>query len=163
VGKVTGAHGLRGLVRVHPYGFSAASLRTGRTVLLEQAGARRAAHVHSAEPHGRGTLLVALAGVSDRSAAEALAGASILVRLADLPPPGDDEFYYHEVVGFEVETTTGERLGTIAETFPTGSNDVWVVRGAGREHLIPVIADVVRVIDRPARHVLIDPLPGLLD
>src|SRR5213080_206622 len=68
-----------------------------------------------------------------------------------------------EVVGFRVETTGGESLGAVAETFPTGLNDVWVVRGGGREHLIPVVADVVRAIDRATRRIVIEPLPGLLD
>ena len=66
-------------------------------------------------------------------------------------------------VGFRVETVDGRALGEVAETFATGLNDVWVVRGTGREYLIPVIADVVRGIDRDARRILIDPLPGLLD
>ena len=56
-----------------------------------------------------------------------------------------------------------DALGTIASTFSTGTNDVWVVRGPDREHLIPVIADVVRTIDASARRVVIEPLPGLLD
>src|SRR5438093_336493 len=99
----------------------------------------------------------------DRGAAEALVGARVLVRTTDLPPPAEDEFYYHEVVGFRVETTGGESLGAVAETFPTGLNDVWVVRGGGREHLIPVVADVVRAIDRAARRIVIEPLPGLLE
>jgi ribosomal 30S subunit maturation factor RimM len=37
------------------------------------------------------------------------------------------------------------------------------VRDEAREHLIPVIADVVRAIDRPARRVVVEPMPGLLD
>src|SRR5437867_3186311 len=85
------------------------------------------------------------------------------VGAVDLPPPAEDEFYYHEVVGFRVETTGGEPLGAVAETFTTGLNDVWVVRGSGREHLIPVIADVVRALDRATRRIVIEPLPGLLD
>jgi tRNA (guanine37-N1)-methyltransferase len=88
-----------------------------------------------------------------------LVGSRIVVRAAELPPPGEDEFYYHEVAGFRVETTAGEPVGTIEETFPTGLNHVWVVRDGEREHLIPVIADVVRAIDRPARRVVIEPMP----
>jgi len=157
-----GPHALRGLVRVRAYQPPAPSLVSGRVIELERAGLRREARVLSAGAHGRGLVLVALEGVSDRSAAEALVGARVLVRVADLPEPAADEFYYHELVGFRVETAAGEPLGAIAETFTTGTNDVWVVRGE-REHLIPVIADVVCAIDRAERRVVIDPLPGLLD
>ena len=82
---------------------------------------------------------------------------------ASVPALAPDEFYYHEIEGFRVETNDGRALGEVVETFATGANDVWVVRGGGRVYLIPVIADVVRSIDRKARHIVIEPLPGLLD
>ena len=162
VAEIVGAHALQGILRVRPYQPPAPSLAAGSDVLLEQQGRRWIGHVRSAAPHGRGLLLVCLDGVDDRTAAEALAGTRVLVPIATLPPPAEDEFYYHEIEGYRVETTAGEPIGEIVETFSTGLNDVWVVRNQGREHLIPVIADVVRTIDRPGRRVVIDPLPGLL-
>jgi 16S rRNA processing protein RimM len=163
VGEIVGAHGLRGLLRVRAYQPPAPSLEADRCVLLERSGERREARVTSVVRHTRGRLLLGLVGVADRSAAEALRGTRILVREVDLPPPAADEFYYHEVVGFTVETTAGASLGMVDATWPTGLHDVWVVRGQGREHLIPVIADVVRTIDRGRRRIVVEPLPGLLD
>ncbi len=163
VGEIVGAHGLRGLLRVRAYQPPAPSLVADRRVVLERAGDRREARVTTVARHTRGRLLVGLAGVADRTAAEALTGTRILVHQTDLPPPAADEFYYHEVVGFTVETAAGATLGAVETTLPTGLNDVWVVRGGEREYLIPVIADVVRTIDRGARRIVIEPLPGLLD
>jgi len=160
---VVAAHGLRGLLRVRAYQPPAPSLGPDRLIRLEQAGAGREIRIAAAAPHGRGLVLVALAGVGDREAAEALVGSRVLVRTADLPPAADDEFYYYEVVGFRVETAGGEQVGTLVATLATGANDVWVVHAAGREHLIPVVADVVRAIDRAGRRVVIEPPPGLLD
>ena len=162
VGEVSGAHALRGLLRVRPYQPPAPTLRPGVTIFLERDGRRTAARVLSAAPHGRSVLLVGLEGIDGRTAAERLVGTRVLVPADDLPPAAGDEFYWHEVAGFSVETSAGRPLGTIAETFSTGLNDVWVVRDGGREHLIPVIADVVRAIVRPARRVVIEPIPGLL-
>ena len=85
------------------------------------------------------------------------------MREADLPALADDEFYHHEVLGFSVETLDGTVLGTISGTMTNGLHDVWEVHDGQREYLIPVVADVVRTIDRPARRVSIEPLPGLLD
>jgi len=162
VGDIVGAHALRGLLRVRAYQPLAPSLTAGRVVLLEHAGHRWSAQVLSAAPHGRGLVLLGLEGVEDRTAAEGMIGARVLVHVDDLPPLTEGEFYYHELVGFGVETVAGEHLGEIAETFSTGLHDVWVVRGRTREHLIPVVADVVHTIDRPGRRVVITPLPGLL-
>jgi 16S rRNA processing protein RimM len=163
VGEISAAHALSGMVRVRAYQPPAPSLHAGVTVVLEQHGVRREMGVVSATPHGRAAVLVAFPDVTDRTSAETLVGARILVRTADLPPVRDGEFYYHELVGFRVETMAGRQLGEIVETFSTGTNDVWTVRGPGGEHLIPVIADVVRDIDRSARRVVIEPLAGLLD
>jgi len=163
VGEIVAAHALRGAVRVRPYQFPAPSLIPGREIVLEHAGANRPATIVTAAPHGRTRLLVTLRDVADRSAAEALVGARILVRAEDLPPAAPDEFYYHEVEGFEVETTDATPLGTVHETFSTGLNDVLVVRNAEREYLIPIIADVIRTIDRTTRRIVIEPMPGLLE
>jgi 16S rRNA processing protein RimM len=121
-----------------------------------------AATVAAAVPHGRGMLLT-LDGIAGRDAAAALTGMRLLVHPRDLPTLADDEFYHHELHGFAVATTDGRQLGAIAETFGTGLNDVWIVRDGDREHLIPIIADVVREIDRARRLVVIEPMPGLLD
>jgi 16S rRNA processing protein RimM len=131
-------------------------------VLLERDGAWLVATIAKLATHGRG-MLIALDGVGDRDAAAMLTGMRVLVRAQDLPALDADEFYHHEVHGFAMVTTDGRALGTIAETMTTGLNDVWVVRGEGREHLIPIIADVVREIDRAGRRVVIEPMPGLLD
>jgi 16S rRNA processing protein RimM len=162
VAEIGAAHGLRGQLRLWPYQGDAPSLEPGRRMLLERDDAWFEATIVALAPHGRGMLLT-LEGIADRDAAAALTGMRVLVRAADLPAPDEGEFYTYELEGFSVVTTEGRALGTIAETFPTGLNDVWVVRGDGQEHLIPIIADVVREIDRPARRVVIHPMPGLLD
>jgi len=131
-------------------------------VLLERDGTWLAARVVAAAPHGRGMLL-RLDGIEDRDAAAALTGMRVLVRATDLPAPDAGEFYHHELHGFAMVTTDGRTIGTITETFSTGLNDVWVVQGDGGEHLIPIIADVVREIDRAGRRVVIEPMPGLLE
>jgi 16S rRNA processing protein RimM len=150
------------MLRIRPHQPPAPSIAPDHVVRLTGPGGGREVVIRSVAPHGRGHLLVAVAGVDDRTTAERLVGSTVLVRTADLPPPAPDEFYWHEVVGFRVETVDGRALGTIAETFSTGAHDVWVVRGE-REHMIPVVDEVVRVLDRAGRRAVVDPPPGLLD
>jgi len=163
VGRVTAAHALGGLLRVRPFNADGDAFVPGRQLFLERDGAWEEAVLVTASAHGRSDLLVKLDGVADRNASEALRGATIHVDPADLPPPDEDEFYHHEIVGFRVETDSGELVGEVVETLSTGLNDVWVVQADGREHLIPVIDDVVREIDRDGRRIVITPMPGLLE
>jgi 16S rRNA processing protein RimM len=97
------------------------------------------------------------------SAAEALIGCEVCVREHELPPAGPGEVYHYQLLGMTVVTTAGMEIGVVTEVIPAGSNDVCVVQSDGREHLIPLIADVVRHVDRADKRLVIDPLPGLLD
>jgi len=103
-----------------------------------------------------------LDGISSIEAAESLRGARISVAEEDLPPVQPGEFYYYQVIGCAVVTTDERDLGTIAEVFSNGANDVWVVRNGAAEILVPVIADVVKTIDLEARKVTVVAVPGLL-
>ena len=60
-------------------------------------------------------------------------------------------------------TVDGRDVGIVAGVMSNGLHDVLEVRAGEREHLIPVVSEVVRAIDRAGRRVRIDPLPGLLD
>tara|TARA_B100000929_G_scaffold236303_1_gene192977 strand:- start:455 stop:829 length:375 start_codon:yes stop_codon:yes gene_type:complete len=98
---------------------------------------------------GKG-LVVQLKGVGDRTAAEALAQADILMPKEALPELSDDEYYWHELEGLTVFTRSGERLGQVSYLFETGANDVMVVRGDNdaidkRERLLPFLPDDVIV------------------
>ena len=75
----------------------------------------------------------------------------------------ENEFYYRDVIGCEVFLTDGVRIGVIEEIIATGANDVFVVRGDGKEVLVPVIEDVVKEIDIEGKRVVIEAIPGLLD
>ncbi len=108
-------------------------------------------------------MIIAFSGISTREAASTLRNAVIEITASDLPslPPG--EYYHHQIIGLSVLTVQGEELGRIAEIFSTGSNDVYIVRGKGREHLIPAIKDVINKIDLDTLTMTIQPMKGLLD
>ncbi len=170
LGEIVGTHGVKGLLRFHPYSGSFETLTPPQTVFLtprkrSDAAAPQpsAAHVlASARPHGR-VLLLEFEDVTSIDAAEPLIGTTLSVAETALPPPGPGEIYVYRLEGLEVVTVGGDRLGTIASVFPTGSNEVLVVRDGNREHLIPVIADVIRSIDLEGGRVVIEPIAGLLE
>lgn len=164
LGKIVACHGVRGYLRVVcEDALMADHVMNAGEIYLEAPGrapARRV--VRSARPH-RGGLLIKLDGVDTRDAAQVLVGSHVSLPEEALPALADDEFYYSQIEGFRVQTTSGRKLGTICETFHNGSTDVWVVRDGEREYLIPVIADIVQSIDRSGQSVTIEPLEGLLD
>ena len=111
-----------------------------------------------------GQLLVAFAGVTDRTAAGELTGRWLSVDSAQLPAISDpDEFRDHELIGLSVRTPAGDAVGVVTDVLHPGQ-DLLVVRPPdGREHLVPFVQAIVPEVDVAAGTIIIDPPPGLLD
>lgn len=96
-----------------------------------------------------------LAGVDDRTAAEALRGSDVAVTREDLGEAGDGEFFWVDLVGLAVVDGRGTRLGEVTELLRAGGADVLVVKGEA-EHLIPFVDEYVKSVDRAARCITVD-------
>jgi 16S rRNA processing protein RimM len=163
VGYVSGAHGLRGALRVRLDNPDSVLLQRVQRLTLAQDGESVEYPVISVQSAGQGAFKLTLDGVSSVAQAAVLRGAIVMVAAAALPPAAPSEFYYFQAIGCEIVTTAGLPVGIIEEVFSNGANDVWVVRDRSAEHLVPVIKDIVKAIDWNARRVIIEAVPGLLD
>jgi len=163
VGRITGAHGLKGALRLRPDSPDSETLEQVARVFLESAGEAREFRLTGMTRLNATTRRITLEGVADVNTAESLKGAVVMLATEDVPAAKPGEFYYYEAIGCEVFLTDGSRLGTIEEIFSNGAQDIWVVRNSEREVLVPVIEDVVKAMDFAGRRVTIEPIPGLLD
>lgn len=166
IGYVAGASGDDGAVRVNWLGDGPEGLLAARTVWLAQGDAddfpRR--HLVNEAAVAGGAVHMALGGLHERADAEAYKSRLVLVDEEELAPLGDDEYYWHELVGFEVVSDSGAPLGRVVELLETGAHDVLVVASpAGEQHLIPTAREFVTEIDPQARRVVVALIPGLLD
>jgi 16S rRNA processing protein RimM len=158
VGVVTGVHGLRGEVSVQNRSDNPDRWSPGGTVLRQNGAALT---IEASRRHGR-RLLVKFAGVGDRSAAEELRGAVLVVPESWLPDLAEDEWWAHQLEGCEVRTASGRVLGVVKEVIPNPANDLWVaIDDEGRETLVPALADLLIDVDVEARTILVDDVPGL--
>jgi 16S rRNA processing protein RimM len=163
IGRIVRRHALRGELRVRLHNPESTTLAAiDRVVLRDVTHGDETRRVLGHRRHQQGVLLL-VEGCATPEAADALIGRAVCVRREQLPPAGPHEVYCTELVGCAVSTESGLVLGTVADVFPTGSNDVCRVAGNGHEYLIPLIADVVVRLDLPARQLVIRPLAGLLD
>jgi 16S rRNA processing protein RimM len=158
IGKVVRAIGLRGHLGVAGSegalgGLAAMSLRVGGAA-PERFG------IEEARPQGR-LWAVKVEGVSDRTAAERLVGAEVLVPREELKEAGEGRLLWVDLEGLEVVTAAGEAVGRVTGLYETGAVDVLVVTGPRGEKLIPLAPYVA--VDMEARRIVVDPPEGLLD
>ena len=141
MGRVAGAYGVRGWVKVAPGGGVLHTLaRAAEWWIGGQAYA-----VAEAKAHGA-ALVAKLAGLQSREDAERLKGEEVCVRREALPPAAEGHYYLDDLVGLEVVNEHGERLGTVAKLFTNGAQDVMEVKG-DRTRLMPWVAAVVKQVD----------------
>jgi 16S rRNA processing protein RimM len=150
VGQVAGAYGLDGAVKVVPLTDFADRFDAGATFLID--GTEREVEWSR---DGHPGLVLKLRGIDNRTIAELFRGRYLEIPEADVRPLGEGRFYHHQVVGLAVLTSSGRRLGTIAEVLERPANDVWVSREGVVEHLIPATRDAVVEVDIAAGRVVV--------
>ncbi len=104
------------------------------------------------------------AGYDTPEAAAKLRGQVVQILAEEAAPLPQGQYYHHQIVGLEVFTTEGERLGAVEEILETGANDVYLVRrDDGREILLPAIQDVIQEIDLEHKRMVVRLMPGLVE
>lgn len=164
VGEITGAHGIKGQVKVEALtdfpeerfapGSELYSAKLGRTVRVISAG------VH------KGLYLLGLEGVGDRDLAQSLLHTCLQVPKSSLPALPEGEYYHFQLIGLQVYE--GEKLlGELTEVMQTGANDVYVIAApAGQkpaEILLPALKSCILGVDLAAGKMTVKIPEGLLD
>ncbi len=155
MGRLTGAFGIQGWAKVrtfteHPDGLAAHPrwwIRTKagwRSMALQEFKVRPAA------------ITAKLEGIEDRTAAESLRGCDVAVTRDDLGEAAEGEFFWVDLEGLAVVNRQGESLGRVDGLTRGGGADVLVVKGEGRERLIPFVPTYVDKVDREAKRITVD-------
>lgn len=157
VGRVAGAHGIGGLLRVASFTRPAENLLGYSPWSLLQSGTWREVVLCPEVPrrHDSG-FLCRLDGVADRETASALRGVLIGVPESALPESGPDEYYWRDLIGLEVFTVASDLLGRIENLMATGANDALVVSDGAGEKLIPFISSVIKDVDLDRSVIVVD-------
>ncbi len=164
MGRVLGAFGLKGELRVFYYGEDPGLLIKAGTVWL-------GAEPQAAKPlqsvtvrHHKGRLLLQTQEVRERDGAQALAGQWLYVPQNALPQLPEDEFYWFELKGALVKDTSGRELGRVVGINNSGGQDLLEIKnGHGLTALIPMVKPILHTLDLEGAVVIVDLPLGLLE
>jgi 16S rRNA processing protein RimM len=163
IGKVLKPHGVNGEVKIEPLTDHVGRFRElQRVFLTSPAGKQQERAVRSVRYLGKVPLLL-LAGYDAPEAAQELNGWLVQIPEEEALPLPDGQYYWFELIGMDVLSEAGDRLGKIVDIFPTGSNDVYVMQAGGKEVYLPATKEVIRQVDRKAKRMVVRVVEGLLD
>jgi 16S rRNA processing protein RimM len=163
IGVIVAPFGLAGEVKVRlETDFPERFTRLTQVCLRPPDGEARLCSVENTRPH-KGQILLRLRGVASIDDAERLRNVLVQVRPEDAVPLPPNEFYIYDLVGCEVVSVDGVRLGTLTSVIRGTGNDAYVIDGGARgEILLPAIHEVIRSVDLSTRRITVSPTPGLL-
>ncbi|HWO43722.1 MAG TPA: ribosome maturation factor RimM [Candidatus Eisenbacteria bacterium] len=162
LGEIVAAHALGGWLKLFPYNPHTTNLSQGNEVFLDKGGRRAPHRIESIRPHRR-HLFLKLSEIDTREQAEGCIGAVLLLREEALQSLEPGEYYHYQVIGLEVVTTGGERIGKVTGILLTAAGVIYAVAGESKEHLIPAVKEIVDKVDQSAGILVINPPAGLLD
>jgi len=174
LGRVQGAWGIKGWVRILPHSADTQALTSAARWFLQPPEARFArgfsaftgcVEVQLAEiRHHSDGIVARIEGFNDRNQAEALKGARISLPRSDFPPTPEGEYYWVDLLGLEVVNRQGEHLGVVRDLLSTGPTSVLVMeytetvdgQEQAAERMIPFVAAYVDDVDLKARRITAD-------
>ena len=156
LGRVTKVHGIRGEVKVVLFADAWEPFRGLTQCLMGPPGGPfRLLGIESGRDHG-GAIVLKLAGIDSPEAASALLRCEVAIPRGEAPPPPENAFYHYDILGLDV--VVGEQtLGTVREILETPAHDVYVIRGASGDWLLPAARAHIRRIDLAAGRIELDP------
>ena len=161
LGRIAGAQGLRGEVKINSFTAAPEDIAAygpltdakGRPFTIE-----RVRHLKG------GAVVALLAGVKDRGAAEALHGTELYVARAQLPEADEDEWYYDDLVGLTAVSPEGAEIGEILSVQNFGAGDLLEIRllEKRQSRFVPFTKAVAPLVDVNNRRIVVD-LPEEVD
>jgi 16S rRNA processing protein RimM len=167
LGTIVAAQGLKGEVRIYP--------ESDFPERFEQPGQRWLLHPGRTQPepvellqgrylNNKGLYVVKFAGIDQREQAESLKNCRVLVPQSDRPTLAPDEFHLEDLVGLTVINQQTQTVIGIVVGVAIAGNDLLEVQlqNTTQTVLIPLVREIVPLVDLQQRRVEILPLPGLL-
>lgn len=160
MGRVAGAQGILGWVKIKTYTESVAGLTSYPNWWLGEKHPWREITVEAFAVHSKG-LVAKFPDCNDRTAAEKYIGLLVAVPRSSLPQQPEGEYYWSDLIGLTVTNLAGECLGVVDNLMDTGANQVLCVheglsKNGRKELLIPFIASAIKQVDLAKKIIHVD-------
>ena len=155
VGRIGAPYGVKGWMKIHSFTEPVGNILAYQPWVVKRQGQWQLLEISDSRRHNKG-VIAAIDGCESKEATVSYRHAEIAITRQQLPTLGEHQYYWTDLQGLTVFTTSGNELGRIDCILPTGANDVLVVKGK-RQHLIPyLLHKVIKTVDRVNGKMIVD-------
>lgn len=161
IGQIVNTQGLKGEVRVYPYTDDLYRFDDLEAFYLDK-GLKTRYEVERVRYKGN-MVIMKIKDINSIEMAERLKTKNMYVSRDDARDLEEDEFFVADLIGLDVFTVDGQKIGVVKEVLQHAINDVYVIDSGEKEYLIPSVEKFVPTIDLDENKMIIDPIKGMLD
>ena len=162
IGQIVNTNGLKGVVKVNPFTDDISKFEELKYIYIQLKSELKKVKIEQVR-YNKNQVLLKLEGIDSIEEAEKYRNFYMKIERKSQEELGEDTYYIVDLIGINVYSENDEYLGTIEDVFPTGSNDVYVVKdNLGKQILVPAIAEVVKEVELKNKKMVIKIIPGLI-
>ncbi len=153
IGKITGAFGRKGYIKVIPMADEKVFEDLKRIYLKRRGGDYVPFDIEDIKRH-RSFFIVKIKGYDSIEEAEKFSNAHVFLPEDDLPPTGKDEFYYYQLIGLDVYDSAGNKLGKVKSLQDIGP--YYLIELDNGKTYIPFVSEIVKKVDIEKKKIIVD-------
>ncbi len=161
IGQIVNSYGIKGLFKVVPFTDDITRFSKLKTIYIEKNKKLEKMEIEEVKYH-KNLVLLKLKGIDDINDTLKYKNCYIKIDRTDAVDLPENSYFIVDLIDMEVYTDEDKFLGKIVDVFPTGSNDVYVVKDdLGKQILLPAIGDVIKNVDVANKKMTVHLIEGL--
>ena len=162
LGYVIKPHGLKGDISIYIDADDPQVYKNLESVLIQQDNQLVPFFISKIKISGQ-KAMISLEDSTDIESAQLLKGSALFLPLSALPKLTDQQFYFHEIIGYVVNDETLGELGPVLTVYDAGPQDLLAIEHKNREVLVPINDETVKHVDKNKKEILVNIPDGLVD
>ncbi len=162
IGQIVNSYGIKGFFKVVPFTDDITRFDNLKNIYIEKNKQLEKKEIEEVKYH-KNLVLLKIKGIDDINETEQYKNCYLKIDRENAVKLPEDTYFITDIIGIQVFTEEGEFLGNITDVFPTGSNDVYVIKDElGKQILLPAIAEVIKKVDVIAKKMTVKLITGLI-
>ena len=162
IGQIVNTYGIKGFLKVVPYTDDITRFEELKSIYIEMKNSLKTFIIEEVK-YSKNLVLLKLKGIDDINTAENYKGSYIKIDRKDAVELPENSYFIVDLIGIKVITDNNEELGNIVDVYPTGANDIYVVKNElGKQVLLPAIGDVIKDVDIKNKKMIVHLIEGLV-
>lgn len=162
VGQIVSTYGIKGFVKVNHFTDEMSRFEELKNVYIVKKDSMQNVKIEEVK-YSKNQVLLKLEGINTIEEAEKYRNCILKIDRKDAKKLPEGTYFIADLLDSEVYTEENEYLGKVDDIFPTGSNDVYVIKNdLGKQILLPGIGSVIKDIDIENKKITVHLLEGLI-